>query len=204
MFEPYQTISLGPLTVSYMMLFLMISVTIGYFFINWYMKHLEIDHKEKVADVLMMSLIIGVLTYKFWPFVIEPKLLTAPQNLLYYSGGPYAILVAIILSIGYFAFQFFKNGWHTQVIDSVIIGSAVSGFTFFFFIREYGRQNPLTFGYSSGEMIHHPVNFYFAWLILLTIIGAMVLISKEKKLGRSMFILIGLVFSYLIISPLQM
>ncbi|WP_096189029.1 hypothetical protein [Evansella halocellulosilytica] len=204
MFEPFETINLGPISLSYMLLFLIVSIAAGYFSVQMYLKTYSKAEKESVSDALIVAIILSLIVYKSWPFILEPSLITSFQQLLYYSGGPYAILAASTVAVTYFGFQYYRKKWSSKTIDSIVFGSALTLFTYSIFIKEYGAVSSLSFGYTIGDLTYHMVNVYYAWFLMLIIVGAFLFVSSRKRLGRSLFIVIGFLFAYVIVSPFQL
>lgn len=201
MFEPFHTISLGPLTISLQMLFFLLSIALGYIVIYFYLKKLIIEVKDQLLDALLTSVIIGVVVYKLWPFILQPSLLTDFRNIIYYVGGPYAVYTAIASGTIYLIIQSVRKKWSFHCWDSVLIGILSMMLFYSLFIRVYGEPSPFSIGFTIEGVVYHPVNLYEGWLYFLLLFASIILVSKEKSFARTVFILFGIIFVQIIVSP---
>ncbi|MFA9557978.1 hypothetical protein ACERII_11780 [Evansella sp. AB-rgal1] len=201
MFHPFETFSLGPFTISIQLLFLIIGIFLSYVFFVTYLKKADKGNYKEVENHVFVSLIIAIGIYKLWPFILQPSLLTSPSNLLYFMGGPYALQVSVGVSLLYFFIQSLRKKWSYQTFDSLAFGVVISLFVLSFFVREYGQVTPFSLGFKLDGEVYHPINIYKSWSYLILIISCLLLISKEKRFARTIFLFIGILFITYLLAP---
>ncbi|MBU9712266.1 hypothetical protein [Evansella tamaricis] len=201
MFDPLKSWSVGPFTLSIEMLVLLLAVGVGYAAMNLYLNRMKVKEREEVLDAVMVSIVIGVILYKFWPFIQQPGLLTEPRNLLFYAGGPFAFLVSSFGGIIYFLIQGIRKKWSHHAWDSASVATVSALVVSTLSIKKYGVISPFTMGYQLDDIVYHPVNLYESWLFIFVLLGALILVPAKKKFGRSVFIIIGISVSLYLVSP---
>lgn len=203
MFHPLQTWSAGPLTLSFELTFLFISVMAGFYAVSLYLKRLGSDERENVMDPLATALIGAVVVYKFWPFVLEPSLVLQLQNLIYFSGGPWAVPAALVTILIILSAYQLKRHWPLHVWEAFLGGMMTSLIVFNLFVRQYGAPSPLHTGFPVEGTTVHPVNVYEAWLYIMVLTGAIVFFRKNQTGARIVFLLIATAAAYVLVSPFR-
>ncbi|WP_416150727.1 hypothetical protein ACM26V_07100 [Salipaludibacillus sp. HK11] len=201
MFHPLTTWSLGPLTVSVELLFLVIAGIVGLATVSMYLKRKSVEDHEAMLDKVSLVFIIWVLVFKLWPFVLEPGLLTDMRNVIYFSGGPWSIETATGLAFGLLLYFYIRKKWSFDMWEAMIVGLFVAMIFFNVFVREMGTLSPWPFGYKIGGEFVHPVNLYLVWLYILALLGATVFFKAKTGYGRCIYLIISLGFIYILISP---
>ncbi|MBU9722634.1 MULTISPECIES: hypothetical protein [Bacillaceae] len=201
MFNPVETFSLGPFTVSFEMLFMIVSIGVGYGGMIIYLKRNQIPEREKILDAFITSVIIGVLTYKLWPFILQPSLLLDPSNFIYYMGGPYAFFAAATFSIAYYLFQALRKKWSHYAYDGFTFTIVLASAVFYLFVKEFGVASPFALGFYVDGIVHHPVNLYRSWLYFLVLLTCLGIVPNSKKYGRTFVLIIGVIISVYLVSP---
>ncbi|UTR10765.1 hypothetical protein MM300_00035 [Evansella sp. LMS18] len=203
MTEPFITWSVGPFTISAQMLFIFIAAASGYGAMSLYLKEQRVGNRGEILDTFLTSLIICAVVYKMWPFILDPKLLTSPGNLLYFAGGPYAAYASAGAAVIYFLLQSVRKKWSHHSLDSFMAAITTALIVFSLGVKKYGLPSPFSFGYIYEGVIYHPVNFYYSWLFLLVLLAAVLLVPSSKKYARSITMLTGLVIAYGLAAPFQ-
>ncbi|MDQ0253604.1 prolipoprotein diacylglyceryltransferase [Evansella vedderi] len=201
MLEPLHTFSFGPLTVTMEMLFFLLGTAFGYAIIHYYLKRLKVNVREEFLDSVLMGIVIGVIFYKFWPFLLEPSLLLDLRNILYFAGGPYASYGAIGIGFLYLIFQGYRKKWPYHCWDSLLFGTVSMLLFYSLCVKAYGAPTPFSFGFTVENTVYHPVNVYMTWLYLLLLGVSIFLVSPKVKYARTAVLLIGMVFIHLLVSP---
>ncbi|WP_096199547.1 hypothetical protein [Bacillus sp. FJAT-45350] len=196
MFSPFHNIQLGPINLSMDMIAIISSLLVGYLVISFLLKlsFEEENVRAMILDTLQISILVFVITYKFWPIVLTPSYLLSPTNILLYSGGPWAIEAGLTFAFGWLLIKWYKKKWPIKLIDIFAIGG-VSGIIFsHLLVKQYGVQSFLTIGWKLNETVYHPINIYMAILL-----SAFLLFNIQWfRMKRAGTVAIGLVVGYII------
>ena len=203
MFDPLQSWSVGPLTLSVQLVFLFLAVAAGYAAMYFYLKKQEVNQRAEIQDNFLTAVVIGAVIFKLWPFILNPALLLTPRNLMYYMGGPYAIHAVLTAIIIFLLIQTFRKKWEYHSWDSFFTAVVTALCVYTFFVREYGIHSPFSIGYTLEGTSYHPVNYYQSWLFFLVISTSLLLISSKKKYARSIVLLLGIAITYYLTAPFQ-
>ncbi|MCE7794492.1 hypothetical protein K8O68_19100 [Salipaludibacillus sp. CUR1] len=201
MFHPLTTWSIGPLTLSVELLFLLLALMTGFFAVSRYLKWKGTEQQEEIMDKMTIAVIAGVAVFKFWPFVLQPSLLSDLRNIIYFSGGPWAVPAAMAAAFLIIIIYFFRKQWPADIWEALLGGVLISLIFFNIFVRQYGAVSPFNTGFSLEGVTVHPVNFYYAWLYFLSFLGALVFFKKEAVTGKSVYFIISIVAVYLLMMP---
>lgn len=203
MFHPLSTWSLGPLSVSVELLFLILSALVGLAIISLYLKRLSVEDREAMLDKLTSAFISWIVVFKLWPFILQPNLVTDVRNVIYFSGGPWAVEVATGLAFGIILYFYIRRKWSFKIWEAMLVGVFVALIFNHLFVRELGALSPWAFGYNVGGETVHPINIYYAWLYSVVLAGAAVFFDKKTIYGRSVYLVLALGIVYFLISPFQ-
>lgn len=203
MFEPYRTFSLGPLSLSMELLFLLVSVIVAFFAIERYMKWLQLDHREQISDQLTWALFGAVVIFKFWPVITAPSLLQNPMNALYFTGGPWALEAAMLFAIGWIGVFAFIRKWPIMLIEAILGGVAAGAVVYLAGIRQLGAISPLSFGFEVEEVTVHPLNLYLLVLVLLAFAGRFIFFGREAGYKPIYYFSASIFVLWILISPFR-
>ncbi|WP_280771944.1 hypothetical protein [Salipaludibacillus daqingensis] len=203
MLHPLTTWSLGPLTVSVQLLFLMLSGLVGLTIVSIYFKRLAVEEREAIVDKITLAFISWILVFKLWPFVLEPGMVTDMRNVIYFSGGPWAVEAATALSFGILLYFYIRNKWPFKMWEGMLVGVFAALIFHSLFVREVGALSPWMIGFDVGGETVHPINFYYVWLYSIALAGAAIFFNKNTIYGRSIYLVISLGVIYFLIAPFQ-
>lgn len=203
MLNPLTTWSLGPLTVSVELLFLMLSGLVALTIVSFYLKRLSIEDREEMLDKISLSFIIWILVFKLWPFVLEPGLVTNFRNVIYFSGGPWAVEAATGIAVGMLLYFYIRKKWSFKMWEGMLVGVFSALIFYHFFVREVGALSPWSFGFNVGGETVHPINVYYVWLYSIALAGAAIFFNKKTVYGRSVYLVLALGVIYFLLSPFQ-
>ncbi|PYZ93035.1 hypothetical protein CR194_07500 [Salipaludibacillus keqinensis] len=203
MFHPLQTWSLGPLTVSIELLFLMLSALVAVTVVSFYLNKSGVEDHEAVVDKITLALIIWIVIFKLWPFILQPGLVTDLRNLIYFSGGPWAVPTASTVAFALIVYFYKKLKWTFIVWESLLTAVIVSIIFYHVFVQQFGAMTPLPFGFQLDGGTVHPVNFYYVWFYSLTLLGAMFFFKGTIWYARSVYLIIAMGAIYFLIAPFQ-
>lgn len=203
MFEAYRTFTLGPLSLSVELLFLLLSVVVAFFVIDYYLKWLALDEKEKMTDQLTWALFGAIVIFKFWPVITAPGLLSNPMNALYFTGGPLALESALIFAFGWMLLNAWWRKWPLAMWEG-LMGGAISGALIFSLgVRQIGSVSPLPFGFQVDEVIVHPVNLYTAFLFILVITGRFIYFDRNERMKPLVYYIVLVIAIFTLLSPFR-
>lgn len=203
MFEPYRTLSFGPLSLSMDLLFLLAAVIVAFFSIERYMKWLNLDQSEQISDQLTWALFGAVAIFKFWPVITAPSLLSNPMNALYFTGGPFALEAAMLFAFGWMAVFAIIRKWPLQLWEAVIGGAAAGSIIYFAGVRNLGAVSPLSVGFNVDGVLLHPLNFYMLVLVILAGSGRFIYWGKEAGYKPIYYYIGSALAIWILISPFR-
>lgn len=161
MFEPTDTLAIGFIIIQ----FEIISYFVGLVFVlmcfSYAGRKYSLQWMKSFIDTVISSIIIGLLAYKFWPFVEQPQsFLEKPYKLLLYSGGAYSKEAFIIVAILWFLYK----GWHSKWFEWLVIEWGLMGFLLYriivsFMLKEYGTSTTI-WGWTIEGITYFPLNVY--------------------------------------------
>lgn len=201
MFDPYLSVSLGPFQLQMQMLGLILAIVVGFLVLTTRLKQVLPSERESIVNQLQTSLLIVIIIYKCWPFILNPSLLTSFSTLVFYSGGTYAVLAAMIGGGLWFGYQWWKNSWPVNVIDELTLATMFAWVAYLLVVKQYGNVSPFAFGWQKEGVVLHPVNLYEALLIALFVLFAFNWIEQSRKGARTIYLAIAIVLTHALLQP---
>ncbi|GEL07703.1 hypothetical protein [Salisediminibacterium halotolerans] len=181
MFPPYETWTLGPLSLQTELIFLLLTALIGIFTFSLYLKYIGAEKEKDMSDNITWAVLAAIGVFKFWPVITSPALLTDPMNLIYFTGGAGALPAAVIVFAGVMTFFFFRRSWPVVMWESLLVSVMTAAVVYFAAIVFYGTVSPLSVGYNVNDEVVHPVNLYAAYLLALTLAGLPVFFQRRTR-----------------------
>ncbi|WP_078427011.1 hypothetical protein [Alkalihalobacterium alkalinitrilicum] len=203
MFDPLATIQLGPLQLTVTMITYVITAITFYAVLRLLLQNNEENERESILNQVSTMYVIFLIVYKLWPFVFTPSLLLDFRNLIYYAGGPGAIVGASTISLVFFLFQWFRKGWSTQLVDRISITIFSGLIIHALLLKEMGQFNPLSFGWNIDDHYVHPVNLYETVLFSIFLFFS-IQWTKDKGTGKiTILLIIGFILTKALLAPFQ-
>ncbi|MBB5174442.1 hypothetical protein [Texcoconibacillus texcoconensis] len=202
MFAPYETFNILSFSLQSQLLLAVVAIVTSYAFFTFYVKRVfVVTDAEAVTDHALWALLIGAATFKFWPFFTNVELWPDWRNFIYYVGGGQALIVALIVGAIYFCLIVWRKKWSVAVMDGVGIAVLFGMFTFSIFVKTYGGPTPLSFGWELDGRLHHPVNLYRSWLLLLAVGVSILWIDKDRYGQRALLAVVAIVLIEILMRP---
>ncbi|AOM83090.1 hypothetical protein [Salisediminibacterium beveridgei] len=203
MFEAYRTFSLGPLSLSMELLFLLAGVITAFFVVDYYLKWLEINEREKITDQMTWALFGAIVIFKFWPVITAPALLRDPMNALYFTGGPLAMEMALLFAFGWMLVNAWLRKWPLIMGEALMGGAILGAMVFLFGIRQIGAVSPLPFGFQVDEITVHPVNLYTVFLLILVMTGRFIYFDRNAGIKPLVYYVVIVMAIWTLLSPFR-
>lgn len=203
MFEAYKTFSLGPLSLSMELLFLLLSVIAAFFVIDFYLKWLGLEEQEKMSDQLTWALIGSIVIFKFWPVITAPGLLREPMNALYFTGGPWAMEAALLFAMIWMLVNAWIRKWSLLLWEGLLGGAMIGAIVYYTGVRQLGAVSPLQYGFQVEDVTVHPVNLYTAFLLILTILGRFIFFDRLAGIKPIIYYCVFVIAILLLLSPFR-
>ncbi|RXI97905.1 hypothetical protein DS745_16250 [Anaerobacillus alkaliphilus] len=194
-------IQLGPIFLSFRILGIGLGVLGAYCFFVLVTKRAFPEGSHKIVNVLQTSGLLFLVIFKLAPLLFQPSYLFQPSKLLIYSGGPYAIELAMLGSISYFGYFFIKEKWSFKLIDFLSIAIYLYLIIHNLTIKEYGLATPFEFGYINNDVLYHPVNLYFLLYYSLFLVTFVSLFIRQRPGVLTISLAAGFLFIQSIIQP---
>ncbi|WP_216827882.1 hypothetical protein [Alkalihalobacterium elongatum] len=190
MFDPLDTIKLGPAQLSLTMISYIICAAVFYGILSYLLKQTDLKgERENILNLVTTTFVIFLVVYKLWPFIFSPSLLLDLRNLIYYAGGPGAFVGAGTISLGFFIVSWIRQRWKIQLIDQLSISAFCSAIMYSVLLKEVGQRNHLDFGWKVEGVYFHPVNVYEA-LLLLVFLFFTLQWTRTNGIGKSTILLV--------------
>lgn len=201
MFDPYTSVSIGPFQPQMQMLGLILALLVGFLILIKRLKRILPNERESIANQLQTSLIIAIVIYKCWPFILNPSLLKSFSHLIFYSGGPYAVMVAIAGGALWFGYQWWKHRWPLNVIDELALSAMFGWIAHLVVVKQYGSVSPFSFGWQKDGVVLHPVNLYEVLILAMFVFFAFYWVEQSKKGARTIYFLIAIILTQAVLAP---
>lgn len=183
MFEPTEGLYVGIATIpismlSYILAFVVLSLILS-----------RLENGKEFLDKIVSTLIIGILTYKFWFIIEQPSILfKQPLQMLLYSGGAYAWEATIILCGVWLSFQIRKetpaNRW--GFIQRLLLAYIIVQMSHSILVKDYGKPTS-GWGWKLDTQTYLPTNLILLLGYLLIILSFIMLhkklISSQERIG---------------------
>ncbi|MDE5412856.1 hypothetical protein [Alkalihalobacterium chitinilyticum] len=204
MFDPLNTLQIGPVQLSVTMIAYMICAATFYGILNYSLKNTDWEiNRENILNQVSTTFVIFLVVYKFWPFILEPSLLSNLSNLIYYAGGPGSIVGASIISSAFFIVSWLKQRWGIHLIDRISIAAFSSLIMYSIVLKEVGQSNPLNFGWKIDGVYFHPVNVYQTVLLVVFLFFTLQWTRLNGKGKTTIVLIIALIFTKTLLVPFQ-
>lgn len=204
MFDPLNTIQIGPVQLSVTMIAYMIGAASFYGILNYSLKNTGWENdRENILNQVTTAFVIFLIVYKFWPFFMEPSLLFDLSNLIYYAGGPGAIVGASIISSAFFIVSWLRQRWGIQLIDRISLAAFSSLIMYSIVLKEVGQSNPLNFGWKIDGVYFHPVNVYQAVLLVVFLFFTIQWTRLNGRGKTTIVLIIAWIFTKTLLVPFQ-
>jgi hypothetical protein len=172
-------IHIGPIFLSFYLLALGLSILIAYLTFAYLVRTNE-PNSSKILGTLQTSGLIFMIIYKLLPFFLQPSYFFTPSKILIYSGGPWAVQIAALVSISYFSFYFYKEKWSMNIVDFLAISVYAFLIANSLLIKTYGVATPFQYGFVQNGIIYHPINIYYFLLYSLSLLSLYNIFNKQK------------------------
>lgn len=204
MFDPLNTLQLGPVQLSVTMIAYMIGAASFYGILNYSLKNTDFEsNRENILNQVTTTFVIFLVIYKFWPFILEPSLLSDLSNLIYYAGGPGAIVGASIISSAFFIVSWLRQSWGIQLIDRISLAAFSSLIMYSIVLKEVGQSNPFNFGWKIDGVYFHPVNVYQAVLLVVFLFFTLQWTRLNGRGKTTVVLIIAWIFTKTLLVPFQ-
>lgn len=202
MLDELNGIQLGPIFLSFKILSLAISLLFAYFTFGFLLKKNNPSVvTSKVLNIIQTSGLLFLITFKFLPFLMNPSYIFTPSKLLIYTGGPYAVPIAMFVSLSYFAFYFYKEKWSFNIVDDLAIAAYVYFILDSLLLKKYGVATPFTLGFSNNGTIYHPINIYYMLLYSLFLVTLYIFFKRQRPGVLAIMFFVAYFFIQTLISP---
>lgn len=181
MFHPYETWTIGPLSLQAGLVLLLAAAIIGIFTFSAYLKHIGADKEKDMSDNITWAVLAAIAVFKFWPVITDPSLIADPMNLIYFTGGTGALPAAAVVFGAVMTVFFIRRNWPAVMWESLLVSAMTAAVFYFVTVISYGTISPFSFGYTVNQEVVHPVNFYAAYLIALTLAGLFVFFNNRSR-----------------------
>lgn len=117
---------LGPLSIKYEWLFLLVAGVATYWIIQYILKN-HIDFQKEFIDSLVNAGIIFVVVYKFSIVLFRPSIMfDNPLGIIYFTGGIKGGYLGSIAGVIYFISMFYKKKWTLKPTLTTLVYSIVT------------------------------------------------------------------------------
>ncbi len=141
--------------------------------------------KEKWSDIIITAFIVFILTYKFGDGLIAFKqLIQNPEMLLWSSGSPISLFLAIIFALITLVYKVMKGNYRIlEIIRLLWVFLSITIFIYHLFILDFGKTTTFFTGVSlenQSQYLYHPINWYKAVFIGINLVIFYWMNSKKQ------------------------